>query len=41
MIMATIDITESVYEELGVPKKDCVRLVDSFFDTMKGDLSRA
>jgi nucleoid DNA-binding protein len=34
MIMTKIDIMESVYEELGTPKKDCVRLVDSFFDTI-------
>jgi integration host factor subunit alpha len=40
MTMRKIDIVESTYEELGIPKKDCVRLVDSLFEIIKDDLGK-
>lgn len=40
MSMTKIDITESVYEHLGLPKKDCARIVDSVFDIIKDDLNK-
>jgi hypothetical protein len=41
MIMKKLDVIESVYEELGIPKRDFIRLVDSFFDITNDDLDRA
>jgi integration host factor subunit alpha len=40
MAMTKIDIIESVYEHLDIPKKDCVRLVVSLFDLIKEDLGK-
>ncbi len=38
MAMTKLDIIESAYEQLGIPKKDCGRIVESFFDLIKDDL---
>ena len=38
--MTKIDIIESVYEKLDIPKKDCVRIVESLFDLIKDDLGK-
>ena len=40
MSLTKIDIIESVYEHLGLPKKDCVRIVESLFDIIKDDLDK-
>jgi integration host factor subunit alpha len=40
MTMTKIDIIESVYEHLGIPKKDCVRIVETLFDLIKEDLGK-
>jgi integration host factor subunit alpha len=40
MSLTKIDIIESVYEQLGIPKKDCVCIVESFFDLIKDDLGK-
>ena len=40
MTMRKIEIIESVYNQLGIPKKDCVRFVDSLFKIIKDDLSK-
>ncbi len=32
MTMTKIDIIESAYANLDIPKKDCVRIVERFFD---------
>ena len=40
MTMKKIDIVETVYDQLGIPRNDCVRIVDSLFDLMKDDLSK-
>ena len=39
MSMTKSDIIESVYEHLGIPKKDCIRIVESFFDIIKDELN--
>ena len=39
MSMTKIDIIESIYEKLGIPKKDCVKIVESVFDIIKDDLN--
>jgi len=38
--MTKIDIIESVYGHLGIPKKDCIRIVDSLFEIIKGELDK-
>jgi integration host factor subunit alpha len=40
MSLTKIDVIESIYEQLGIPKKDSVRLVESFFDIIKDDLDK-
>ncbi len=40
MTMTKNDIIESVYGHLGMPKKDCARLVVSLFDLIKDDLGK-
>ena len=40
MSLRKIDIIESVYNQLGIPKKDCVRIVESLFDFIKDDLGK-
>jgi integration host factor subunit alpha len=40
MTVTKIDIIESAYEQLDISKKDCVRIVDSFFDLIKDDLGK-
>jgi integration host factor subunit alpha len=40
MTMTKIDIIESVYEHLDIPRKDCVRIVESLFDLIKNDLGK-
>lgn len=39
MSLTKIDIVESIYEQIDIPKKDCVRIVDSVFDIIKDDLA--
>ena len=38
MTMTKNDIIGSAYEEFGIPKKECVRIVDSFFEIIKDEL---
>ena len=40
MSLRKIDIIESVYEQLGIPKKDCVSIVESLFEIIKDDLAK-
>ena len=40
MSLKKIDIIDSAYEKLGIPKKDCVHLVESVFDIIKDDLGK-
>ena len=40
MTMKKIDIVDSAYEQLDIPKKDCVRIVDSLFEIIKDDLGK-
>jgi integration host factor subunit alpha len=36
--MTKINIVEMLYDHIGIPKKDCVRIVESLFDIIKDDL---
>ncbi|MBU0653197.1 MAG: integration host factor subunit alpha [Proteobacteria bacterium] len=38
--MTKIDIVESIYEKLGMPKKDCSRIVESVFDIIKSEFEK-
>ena len=38
--MTKIDITVSIYEKIGIPKKDCFNIVESLFDIIKDDLDK-
>jgi integration host factor subunit alpha len=38
MSLTKIDIIDSVYENLGIPKKECVSIVESVFEIIKDDL---
>jgi integration host factor subunit alpha len=40
MSLKKVDIIESVYEQLGIPKKDCVRIIEDLFDLIKDDLGK-
>jgi integration host factor subunit alpha len=40
MSLTKIDIIESINEQIGIPKKDCVRIVESLFDIIKDDLDK-
>jgi integration host factor subunit alpha len=40
MSMTKIDIIDSIYEKLGIPKKDCVGIVESVFEIIKDDLDK-
>ena len=40
MSLTKIEINESIYEEFGIPKKDCIRIVESFFEIIKDELGK-
>ncbi len=39
MTLRKIDIIESVYSDLGIPKKDSISIVESLFEIIKDDLA--
>ena len=40
MSMTKIDITRSICEQFGIPKKNCVSIVESVFEIIKDDLNK-
>ena len=40
MSMTEIDITKSICEKFGIPKKNCVSIVESAFEIIKDDLNK-
>jgi integration host factor subunit alpha len=40
MSITKIDITEAIREKFGIPKKDCVSIVESLFGIIKDDLNK-
>ena len=40
MSLTKIEIIESIYEEFGIPKKDCIRIVESFFEIIKDEMGK-
>ncbi|MGA2333073.1 MAG: integration host factor subunit alpha [Syntrophales bacterium] len=39
MALTKIDLVDMIYNELDMPKKKCIDLVDSFFDIIKDELA--
>ena len=39
MSLTKINIINSIYEHLGIPKKDCANIVESVFDIIKEELN--
>ena len=39
MSMTKKEIVMKINEEIGIPKKDCVKIVESLFDIIKDDLN--
>jgi integration host factor subunit alpha len=40
MSLTKIDIVNSIYDQLGIPKKDCVLIVESIFEIIKDELDK-
>ena len=40
MSLTKVDIIESIYEKIGIPKKECIRIVESVFEIIKDDLDK-
>ena len=40
MSLTKVDIIDSIYEKLGIPKKECIRIVESVFEIVKDDLEK-
>jgi integration host factor subunit alpha len=40
MSLTKIDIIDTVYEKLGIPRKECIRIVESVFEIIKDDLDK-
>jgi integration host factor subunit alpha len=38
MDLTKSDLVDMIYTELDIPKKECINLVDSFFDIIKDEL---
>jgi integration host factor subunit alpha len=40
MSLTKVDIIDSIYEKLGIPKKECICIVESVFEIIKDDLDK-
>jgi integration host factor subunit alpha len=40
MSLTKVDIIDSIYEKLGIPKNECIRIVESVFEIIKDDLDK-
>ena len=38
MALTKNDLVDMIYSELDIPKKECINLVESFFDIIKEEL---
>ncbi len=38
MALTKIDLVDMIYSELDIPKKECINLVESFFDIIRDEL---
>jgi integration host factor subunit alpha len=40
MALTKIEIVDMLNEHIGIPKVECIRIVESFFDIIKSELER-
>ena len=40
MAITKIGIVNMLYENVGIPKAECIRIVESFFDIIKSELEK-
>ena len=40
MALTKIDLVDMIYSELDIPRKECINLVESFFDIIKEELAK-
>ena len=40
MSLTKINIVNSIYDAIGIPKKDCIGIVESIFDIIKDELNQ-
>ena len=40
MSLTKVDIIDAIYEKIGIPKKECIRIVESIFEIIKDDLEK-
>ena len=40
MTLTKIEIVNMLYEQIGLPKNDCARIVESFFDIIKSEIEK-
>jgi len=40
MSLTKVDIIDVIYEKIGIPKKECIRIVESIFEIIKDDLEK-
>jgi integration host factor subunit alpha len=40
MAITKIEIINMLYEHIGIPKAECIRIVESFFDIIKSELEK-
>ncbi len=40
MALTKIDIVDILYEHIGIPRIECIRIVESFFDIAKFELEK-
>ena len=40
MSLTKINIVNSIYDAIGIPKKDCIDIVESIFDIIKDELNQ-
>ena len=40
MSLTKIGVVVSIYEKLGIPKKECIKIVESVFDIIKSEFEK-
>ena len=40
MALTKIDLVDMIYSKLDIPKKECINLVESFFDIIRNELAK-
>ena len=40
MALTKIEVVNMLYEHIGIPKVECIRIIESFFDIIKSELEK-